>query len=159
MAENYENETIAQEESSPALPSNYDEKIELKAYNLISQSLCGTVEELRDGYARIKLIANDEMAVDKKGLIHSGFVFAAANFAAVAAVNKANVILAVAQCNFLAPLKVEDEVIFEATTQQLTARKRTITVIGTMNNIKVFVGDFSVVITDKHVLNLHLLDN
>jgi acyl-CoA thioesterase len=157
MAEEYENEE-QQADGSP-VPSDQDNRIDLKTCNEIDQQLCGSLEEMREGYAKVRFLTMAEMVVDKKGLVHSGFVFGAANFAAAAAVNKPNVILSVARCNFLAPLKVEDEVIFEATTQQLTTRKRTVIVVGYIDRIKVFEGEFSMVVTDRHVLSLHLMED
>ncbi|MDR0746642.1 MAG: PaaI family thioesterase [Helicobacteraceae bacterium] len=156
MAEEYENEE-QQADVSP-VPSDQENKVDLKAYNEIDQQLCGSLEELREGYAKVRFLTTAEMVVDKKGLVHSGFVFGAANFAAAAAVNRPNAILSVARCNFLAPLKVEDEVIFEAAAQQLTARKRTVIVSGYIDKIKVFDGEFSMVITDRHALSLHLTE-
>ncbi|GHS89988.1 hypothetical protein FACS189487_11200 [Campylobacterota bacterium] len=117
------------------------------------------IEDIQESYAKVRLLTTDEMAVDRRGLVHSGFVFAAANFAAIAAVNKPNVVLAVAKCNFLAPLKVEDEVIFEARAMQNTTRKRNVIVTGTiLSKIKVFEGEFAVVVTDRHTLSLQLQD-
>ncbi|MDR2151624.1 MAG: PaaI family thioesterase [Helicobacteraceae bacterium] len=160
MADNepIENEEIAEEERLASPPDASKESIELKAYNLINQTLCGYIEDVKDGYAKTRFIAIDEMAVDRRGLIHSGHIFSAANFAAIAAVNKPNAILAAARCNFLAPLKVGDEVVFEANSMQSSTRKRTVTVVGTIGKIKAFDGEFAVVITERHVLSLNILE-
>ncbi|MGE4296037.1 MAG: hotdog domain-containing protein [Campylobacterales bacterium] len=159
MAEEFDGEDLVgdEEDESSDLLDNRSERLDLKTHNLIDQNLCGVVEDLQDGYAKIRLITTEAMAVDKKGLVHTGFVFSAANFAAMAAVNKPNVVLAVARCNFLAPLKVEDEVIFEASALQTTTRKRNIMVVGSMNDVKVFEGEFAAVVLEKHVLSLHLM--
>lgn len=155
MAEEIEDGNFEDEEENDLL-DNKSEFLELKTHDLLSQSLCGILEDLQDGYAKVKLVTTEEMIVDKKGLIHSGFIFSSANFAAVAAINKPNVVLAVSRCNFLSPLKVEDEVIFEATAIHNTTRKRDVKVVGTMNGIKVFEGEFSIVVLEKHVLSLQL---
>lgn len=158
MAEEFDNQNLLDEDDdeSAHLLDNKSELLELKTHDMLSQNLCGVLEDLQDGYARVRLVTTEEMIVDKKGLVHSGFVFASANFAAVAAINKPNVVLAVSRCNFLAPLKVEDEVVFEAHAIHNTTRKRDVKVVGEMNHIKVFEGEFSVVILDKHVLSLQL---
>jgi acyl-coenzyme A thioesterase PaaI-like protein len=91
-------------------------------------------------------------------MIHAGFLFNAASFAAIAAINKPNVVLVVARCNFLAALKVADEVIFEARAMQNTARKRAVTVEGPIGKIKVFDGEFSAGVTDRHTLSLNRID-
>ncbi|MDR0665246.1 MAG: PaaI family thioesterase [Helicobacteraceae bacterium] len=134
------------------------ESLDLRTYNLINQVMCGYVEDIKDGYAKTRFIAVEDMSVDKRGLIHSGFVFSAANFAAAAAVNKSNVITATARCNFLAPLKIGDEVVFEANSLQTATRKRTVTVTGAIGKIKVFDGEFSLVITERHALSLNIID-
>lgn len=157
MAEELDNQKFVEDDEDHSnLLDNKSEFLELKTHELIDQSLSGVLEELQDGYAKVKLSTRDDMAVDKKGLVHTGFIFASANFAAVAAINKPNVVLAVSKCNFLAPLKVDDEVIFEANVIHNTTRKRDVMVIGTMNSIKVFEGEFSVVVLDRHVLSLQL---
>ena len=158
MAEELDNDQLEDEGSTSTPPSSSNEHIDLKTHNLINQSLCGTIEELSDGYAKVRFITTDEMVVDKKGLIHAGFIFCGANFAAMAAVNKPSVVLAVARCNFLSAIALEDEVIFEAHSKQATSRKRTVSVVGTLNGLKIFEADFSVVVLDKHVLNLNLTD-
>ncbi|MDR1451289.1 MAG: PaaI family thioesterase [Helicobacteraceae bacterium] len=157
MAEETAEEELGEEKRSTRTDAG-KERLELKAYNLINQELCGYVEEIQDGYAKVRLIASDDMVVDKRGLIHSGFIFCAANFAAAAAINKPNVLLAAARCNFLAPLKVGDEVVFEASSMQNATRKRVVTVSGLIGKIKVFDGEFSAVVTEKHALSLNIMD-
>lgn len=158
MAEELDNIENEDEDKSHLL-DHRNEFLEPKTHELINQSLCGILEDLQDGYAKVKLATTEEMIADKKGLVHSGFIFSAANFAAVSAINKPNVILAVSRCNFLAPIKVEDEVIFEATAVHNTTRKRDVRVIGLMGGIKVFEGEFSVVVLEKHVLGLQFINS
>jgi len=45
------------------------------------------------------------MAVDQMGLVHGGFTFGAADFAAMAAVNDPNVVLVSSECRFFKPCK------------------------------------------------------
>ncbi len=142
-----------EEQSSVAKPEN----LELKTHRRIDQSLCGTLLELTDGYAKVELETTRQMAVDELGLVHGGFTFAAADFAAMAAVNDPNVVLVSSECRFLSPVKVGDRVIFEAKELYKESRKRKIHVIGYFEDIKVFEGDFMAVVLERHVLKLKLL--
>ncbi|WP_457594385.1 hotdog domain-containing protein [Hydrogenimonas sp.] len=132
-------------------------ELELKTHRRIDQSLCGTLLELQDGYAKVELETTRQMAVDEMGLIHGGFTFAAADFAAMAAVNDPNVVLVSSECRFLSPVKVGDRVLFEAKELYKESRKRKIHVIGTFEDIKVFEGEFMAVVLERHVLKLKLL--
>ena len=69
-----------------------------------------------------------------------------------------NVVLAASNCDFLAPVRVGDEVIFEAKVRHKDGRKREVNVIGYVLEIKVFEAVFKTVILDKHVLKLDLMN-
>ena len=143
------------EEDGQTIEKDLEENELVTHYN-INQSLTGTLEELEEGYAKVHFTATEDMVVDRRGMIHSGFIFGAANYAAMAAVNVSTAILAVSKTNFLAPLSVNDEAVFEATALQKDTRKRTIMVIGYFNNIKFFEGEFTVVVLEHHPLSLKL---
>lgn len=146
-----ENKVEGEEESSDIVLLNTHEKID--------GSLCGDIDELKQGFARVTLITTESMRADHVGLVHGGFIFSAADFAAMAAVNERNVVLASSMCQFLAPVRVGDHVVFEAHERQKEGRKRNVYVVGSVLDIKVFEGEFKTVVTDNHVLNLTLLDN
>ena len=133
--------------------------LKLNTHQKIKKYLSGEVEELKENYAKIRLSCTKEMAVDEMGLIHGGFTFSAADFAAMAAVNEPYVVLIGANTKFLAPAKVGDVIIFEAHAKFEDARKREIDVVGTINDIKVFKGTFDAVILPEHVLKLKLKVN
>ncbi len=132
-------------------------EVELNTHRRIDQSLSGMLLELQEGYAKVELETTRQMAVDEMGLIHGGFTFAAADFAAMAAVNDPNVVLVSSECRFLSPVKVGDRVVFEAKELYRESRKRKIHVIGTFEDIKVFEGEFMAVVLERHVLKLKLL--
>lgn len=136
-----------------------DSIVLLNTHEKIDGSLCGDVEELKQGYSRVVLITTEAMRADEVGLVHGGFIFSAADFAAMSAVNERNVVLASSNCQFLAPVRVGDHVSFEAHERQKEGRKRSVYVVGSVLDIKVFEGEFKTVVTDNHVLNLTLLDN
>jgi len=131
----------------------------LNTHEKIDVSLCGDIEELKLGYSRVSLATTEAMRADNVGLVHGGFIFSAADFAAMTAVNERNVVLASSTCQFLAPVRVHDLVMFEAQERQKEGRKRSVYVTGSVLDIKIFEGEFKTVVTDNHVLNLTLLDN
>ena len=133
-----------------------DESINLKTHTKIKKYLSGDIVTLKENYAQVKLSCTKEMAVDEMGLIHGGFTFSAADFAAMAAVNEPYVVLIGAVSKFLAPVKVGDIIIFEAYAKFEDARKREIDVVGSINDIKIFEGRFDAVILPEHVLKLKL---
>lgn len=124
----------------------------------IDAELSGDIDELKRGFARVILETIDIMSADDQGLVHGGFIFSAADYAAMLAVNERNVVLAGASSQFLAPVRVGDHVVFEAYERQKEGRKRSVYVKGTVLDIKVFEGEFKTVVTDNHVLNLELLN-
>ena len=69
---------------------------------------CGTLVELGEGSARVALDAIDSMVVDAQGLVHGGFVFGLADYAAMLAVNDPNVVLGAAETRFLKPVRRGD---------------------------------------------------
>ena len=131
----------------------------LVTHTRINQALSGEIDKLDVGYARVILETIDEMSADDLGLVHGGFIFSAADFAAMAAVNDKNVVLASASSQFLAPVKVGDNVVFEAKVRQKEGRKRNVHVKGFVLDIKVFEAEFSTVILERHILKLQLLED
>lgn len=133
------------------------EEVYLDTHRMINRTLSGDLEKLEKGYAKVRLLTTEEMRADSVGLVHGGFIFSAADFAAMAAVNEPNVVLAGADCQFLAPVRVGDEVIFEAQVRHSEARKRNVTVTAYSHEVKIFQAEFKTVVTEKHVLKLSLL--
>lgn len=154
MAEEMLNEEI--EETEELYQEEHDEVI-LQTHLMIDRTLSGDLEKLERGYAKVVLTTTEDMRADSVGLVHGGFIFSAADFAAMAAVNEPNVVLAGANCQFLAPVRVGDEVLFEAKVRHSEARKRNVLVTGYSHDVKVFEAEFKTVVTEKHVLKLSLL--
>lgn len=128
----------------------------LKTHENINQELCGEIEKLEQGFVKLKLVTIPEMVVDSTGLVHGGFIFSAADFAAMAAVNEKNVVLVASDCQFLSPVKFGDIVNFTAKVRHKEGRKRNVHVTGNVLDIKVFEGEFKTVVTERHVLKLKL---
>lgn len=130
----------------------------LKTHELINGAYSGDLDEIKEGYAKVTLITTEDMRVDTYGLVHGGFIFSAADFAAMAAVNDSKVVLVAANCEFLSPVRVGDEVVFTARVRHKDGRKREVQVIGKMLDIKVFKATMKTVILEKHVLKLDLMN-
>ncbi|MEA1893560.1 MAG: hotdog domain-containing protein [Campylobacterota bacterium] len=140
--------------------SNEDENVViLQTHENINFDLCGEIMKIDIGYVEVRLETISEMVVDDQGLIHGGFIFGAADYAAMAAVNEKNVVLVGSDCQFLSPVKFGDEVDFIAKVRHKEGRKRNVHVEGFVVDIKVFEGEFKTVITERHVLKLKLLDD
>ena len=136
-----------------------ENNIYLNTHESINQNLCGEILKLEAGYVEIELVTTEDMLADEMGLIHGGFIFSAADYAAMAAVNERNVVLVASECQFLSPVKLGDIVKIIAKVRHKEGRKRNVEVEGFAVDIKVFTGLFKTVITERHVLKLNLLDS
>jgi acyl-CoA thioesterase len=136
-----------------------NQQTSLNTHESINTSYSGDIMKLEHGYSKVLLETSEVMRADDVGLVHGGFIFSAADYAAMAAVNEPNVVLAACNCLFLAPVRVGDSVTFEATEHQKEGRKRNVTVRGFVHDIKVFEGEFKTVVTERHVLRLDLMKN
>ncbi len=137
---------------------NEDGSVTLRTHEMINSRFSGDLDELKEGYARVSLITNEDMRADSYGLVHGGFMFCAADYAAMAAVNDPNVVLASSTSTFLSPVRVGDQVIFEAKVRHKDGRKREVIITGSVLDIKVYEGNFKTVILEKHVLKLNLMN-
>jgi acyl-coenzyme A thioesterase PaaI-like protein len=128
-----------------------ENKEDLKTHDKIRTNLCGTIIKLDKGYSKTTLLTTKEMILDDLGLIHSGFIFGAADYAAAVAVNEENVIIIGSRSKFLAPAKIDDLIEFEATAKFEDSRKREIKVSAYINEIKVYDGLFQAVVLEQHI--------
>ena len=134
------------------------DKVFLQTHDRVNQDLSGEIIKLEKGYVELRLTTTSDMLADDIGLIHGGFIFSAADYAAMAAVNERNVVLVGSDCQFLSPVKFHDEVNIIARLRHKEGRKRNVHVEGFVLDIKVFEGIFKTVVTERHVLKLKLLD-
>ncbi|MFA6191190.1 MAG: hotdog domain-containing protein [Sulfurimonas sp.] len=134
------------------------DRVMLQTHQRINQDLSGEIVKHEIGYAEVTLVTTTDMLADDLGLIHGGFIFCAADYAAMAAVNERNVVLVGSDTQFLSPVKLGDIVNVIARVRHKEGRKRNIHVEAFVLDIKVFEGEFKTVITDRHVLRLRLLD-
>ena len=152
MSEEIENEEFGLEDKEE------EDKVYLRTHQKISSDQVGEIILMERGYIELKLTTTSEMVADEIGLIHGGFIFSAADYAAMAAVNEPNVVLVGSDCQFLSPVKFHDEVNFIAKVRHKEGRKRNVHVEAFVLDIKVFEGEFKTVVTDRHVLKLKLLE-
>ncbi|HYH45082.1 MAG TPA: PaaI family thioesterase [Thermoanaerobaculia bacterium] len=118
----------------------------------IDRRLCGEPLELGEGTARVALFALPEMAVDDRGLVHGGFVFGLADYAAMLAVNHPHVVLAGAEVRFLMPVVVGEQLVAEAWVEETDGRKSRVRVEVLRDGEAVMSGDFRCVTLAQHVL-------
>ena len=89
----------------------------------IDPTLCGRPLEVSDGYSRVELTTLATMSVDASGLVHGGFIFGLADYAAMIAVNHPNVVLGAADVKFLKPVPVGLTVVAEAKVEEVQGKK------------------------------------
>jgi acyl-coenzyme A thioesterase PaaI-like protein len=116
------------------------------------RSLCGAPLALGDGTASAALDTTDQMSVDERGLVHGGFVFGLADYAAMLAVNDPNVVLGRAHSRFLKPVRSGQRVVAHARTTKNHGRKREVRVDAEVGETKVFEGTFTCFVLEHHVL-------
>jgi acyl-coenzyme A thioesterase PaaI-like protein len=128
--------------------------LEVKTHDKISGRLVGKPVEVETGTRAVaELMATQEMAADASGLIHGGFTFGLADYAAMLAVNHPNVVLGSAQTKFTAPVKIGEKMRAEATVAKTEGKKSEVTVEVKVEEKKVFTGTFICFTLDKHVLS------
>ncbi len=125
--------------------------IEQKTHNLADKEFVGDVVEIKEGFSKVILNTNNRMAVDDKGLVHGGFTFGLADYAAMVCVNHPNVVLGGAEIKFWAPVKVGEKLIAKAFHIKTEGKKNIVEVEIDSNGRKVFSGTFNCYILDKHV--------
>lgn len=148
--ENFDNAFTEEDEVNVVYDID-QQQADLQTHNKVKSQLCGTIVKLEAGYSSTTLLTTKEMSVDDLGLVHSGFVFGAADYAAAVAVNEPNVVIIGSRSKFLAPAKVDDLIEFVARAKFEDSRKREIKVTGHINDIKVYEGLFSAVVLEQHI--------
>jgi uncharacterized protein (TIGR00369 family) len=120
---------------------------------LINHALCGDVDEITDEGSRVTLTISADMAVDDHDLVHGGFIFGLADYAAMVAVNDPNVVLGSASFKFIKPVVVGDSLVAEATKQESEGKKQVVSVEVNRDDEIVASGEFVCFVLSKHVLD------
>ncbi len=127
--------------------------MEINTHKTINHELCGKSVLLEEDFSRVELIATEKMAVDESGLVHGGFIFGLADYAAMIAVNHPNVVLGAADVKFLKPVRANETVLAEARVVSKAGKKQKVDVTVARDGDKVFEGEFTCFTLDKHVLS------
>ena len=127
--------------------------MEVKTHRRADPRLVGRPLKLGDGEAIVELEALEEMAVDEWGLIHGGFTFGLADYAAMLAVNHPNVVLASAEVRFTAPVRVGDLMRAEARVVEERGEWRRVEVEVSVDDRTVLEGVMDCVVLRRHVLD------
>jgi len=117
----------------------------------ISPEWVGEPLDLTPGRAVVKLPTRPEMKTDHMGLVHGGFTFGLADYAAMLAVNEPNVVLGGVEAKFLAPVRLGEAMIAEAHVREKEG-KRFLVQCTVSTERKVFEGTFTCFSLPRHVL-------
>lgn len=119
----------------------------------IDRGLCGAPVVLDAGYSRVELVTTQCMAADDAGLVHGGFVFSLADYAAMVAVNHPNTVLGSAEVRFTKPVRVGERLAAEAVVEETQEKKILVRVRVLREDAEVFSGVFTCFAPQKHVLS------
>jgi acyl-coenzyme A thioesterase PaaI-like protein len=120
----------------------------------IDRRLCGEPLEVAEGSAAVALVTLPEMTADDRGLVHGGFVFGLADYAAMLAVNHPNVVLGGAEVRFLKPVAVGDRLVAGARVEESDGRKSRVRVEVRRGEEAVMSGAFVCFTLERHVLDV-----
>lgn len=119
----------------------------------IDRRLVGEPVELGPGTASAALVTLPEMAADERGLVHGGFVFGLADYAAMLAVNHPNVVLGSAETRFVKPVTVGETLLARASVLETSGRKSRVKVEVVSGDETVMTGELACFTLDRHVLD------
>jgi len=127
--------------------------MDLNTHLAINRSLCGRVISIDEGTAVVRLDTTPEMVADDHNLVHGGFIFGAADYAAMVAVNDPNVVLGSAEVKFLKPTRSGEAATLRAKIAEAEGKRRRVEVEGVDDaGAKIFSGIFTCFVLEKHVL-------
>jgi acyl-coenzyme A thioesterase PaaI-like protein len=119
----------------------------------IDRRLCGEPVEVGEGTAVVELELTPDMAADERGLVHGGFIFSMADYAAMLAVNQPNVVLANADVRFRAPVVVGERIRARARLAEQHGNRASVEVEVTRGDDVVFAGTLHTTTPATHVLD------
>jgi acyl-coenzyme A thioesterase PaaI-like protein len=119
----------------------------------IDHRLVGVPLEIAEGTASVALVTLAEMAADERGLVHGGFVFGLADYAAMLAVNDPHVVLGSAEVRFLKPVAVGERLVAQARIDETDGRKSRVQVEVLRGEEAVMAGSFLCFTLERHVLD------
>lgn len=127
--------------------------MEINTHHLISEKLCGKPVSISKGEATVELDLVEEMTADSSGLVHGGFIFGLADYAAMLAVNHPNVVLGSAESKFLKPAVKGTKAVAKAFVESSAGKKQTVRVSVHVDGQGIFEGLMICFILENHVLS------
>jgi acyl-coenzyme A thioesterase PaaI-like protein len=127
--------------------------MEVNTHEKAVPRLLGTPVILEKGTAVVELTATEEMAVDDRGLVHGGFTFGLADYAAMLAVNDPLVVLGSADVKFTAPVKVGELMVATGVVEAVDSRRRDVSVEVSVGEKVVLKGTMTCYLLQRHVLD------
>ncbi|RDU59536.1 thioesterase [Helicobacter marmotae] len=124
----------------------------------LNANMVGDLLELYRNKALVRFVPSERMIMDENKMIHMGYVFNAASFAAMAAINKKHSVLIAADVKFLAPIELGHEILFKADAIQTDTKKCEVKVEGYLLDIKIFDSIFHIAVFDKKIFKLRFKD-
>ncbi len=127
--------------------------MKIDTHGRIDAAFCGKAVFVDAGASRVELVTTPQMAADEKGLVHGGFIFGAADYAAMIAVNHPHVVLGASQVKFLKPVRVGETIVVKARVEAVSGSKHQVSAHASRDGQDVFEGVFTCFVLDKHVLD------
>lgn len=127
--------------------------MDIITHKKIDQTLCGTPVLVEKDRSIVELVTTKNMTADNTGLVHGGFIFGLADYAAMIAVNHPNVVLGSSEVKFLKPVKLNEKVIAEAVIETDQGKKRTAHVTVKRDDDIIFEGKFTCFVLPEHILS------
>ncbi len=125
----------------------------IRTHTAIDPRLVGAPLEVSEGEASAALETVREMAADDRGLVHGGFVFGLADYAAMLAVGDPFVVLGSADVRFVAPVSVGERVVAHAKVSESAGKKRVVAVRAAVGDREVLAGTMTAFVLPGHVLD------
>lgn len=128
--------------------------VEQQTHKQISDVYVGQPVELAEDTAIVKLNTTEEMAVDETGLVHGGFVYGAADYAAILAVNEPTVVLTESNVTYPNPTRAGETIRAKATVTERDPKPTVKVIVKLVGTGKVVLsGTFECAVPSKHVLS------
>jgi acyl-coenzyme A thioesterase PaaI-like protein len=124
----------------------------------MDQDFCGTIVKMNEARSEIELVTTGDMVSDKKGLVHSGYLYSSATFAALVALNKPNAVIVSSKMNYLAPISVGSTITIRADVKHRDSKKAIIKITGKMLDLEIMDGEMVAVNLEKHPLHISFTD-
>lgn len=114
----------------------------------LDQTLCADLVSFGGNKATVCFTPKEFMLCEED-VVHAGFIVSAASFAALCALNKKNSLISSMKLGLLAPIELKQEVFFNAVVAHASSKKCAVHVEGEFMEIKVFEGDFEILVFEK----------